>query len=271
MNMGLVVKTLREQWLATLLFAVGLGAVEALLAYLSMISFQDLSAQWLQMALVRDILRSLLGAEIGDAIGPVALASLVWVHPIVLALVWAQGILFFTRMPAAEIDQGTIDVLLGLPVSRSRLYMSESLVGLLSGMALLSSALLGNIVGSRLLTPELRPPVDRIVIVAVNLYGLYVAVAGMACLASACSDRRGRAAGCVFAVVLASFLLHSLAQFRESLRGLSRLSVLHYYRPLLILRDAAWPTFDLTVLLSIGATCWLAGAWIFARRDIRTV
>ena len=71
---------------------------------------------------------------------PGAVESIGWVHPVVLAITWVDAIIATTRVPAAEVDRGTIDVLLGLPISRFNLFASETLVWLASGVALLSLA-----------------------------------------------------------------------------------------------------------------------------------
>ena len=90
-------------------------------------------------------------------------------------------------------------------------------------------------------------------------------------MVSSLSNRRGRAFGVVFAIVLVSFLVNFLAQLWEPARSLAFLSVLNYYRPLLILRDTSWPLTDMLVLVAVGGVLWLAGMLIFARRDICTV
>ena len=74
-----------------------------------------------------------------------------------------------------------------------------------------------------------------------------------------------------FTVVVMSFLLSFLAQYWEPAKSLSFLSMLHYYKPLLILREAAWPVRDMVTLAACGAVFWLAGGLQFARRDICTV
>ena len=46
---------------------------------------------------------------------------------------------------------------------------------------------------------------------------------------------------------------------------------MNYYKPLLVLRDAAWPVRDMLVLAMMGVAAWLAGGVLFSRRDICTV
>ena len=60
---------------------------------------------------VRKFLQALLGEDSARTINAQTVQSIIWVHPTVLALLWAQEIVFCTRLPAGEIDRGTIDVL----------------------------------------------------------------------------------------------------------------------------------------------------------------
>lgn len=272
MNRGLIIKTVRETWLSTLLFGLGLMGIEVALAHIIPAFLkQEVAGEWLQLEFVQNILKGLLGTEVAGAIGPGAFDAIPWVHPIVLTLIWAQEITFCTRVPAGEVDRGTIDVLLGLPVSRVQIYLCESTVWAASGLVLIILGLLGNRLGGWLVASESGSTPSQLVIVVANLYCLYLAVGGVTWLVSSLSDRRGPAVGITFAIVLASFLLNFLAQFWGFAKAVSFLSVLNYYRPLLILRDPSWPVADMLVLTLVGASAWVVGAMVFARRNVCTV
>lgn len=273
MSRGLIAKAVHETWPATLLFALALAALEALLGYIVPMFFEnyrEFADYWLEIQFIRDMIEALLGTELGDTIGPGLCAPIPWVHMVVLALLWAHGVVICIRMPAGEVDCGTIDVLFGLPVSRTRMYVSETAVWLASGLVVIAAGLLGNLIGGWSTAPELKAAPGPLFMVITNLYCLYVAAGALARLVSACSDRRGRAVAVVFGIVLASFFLNFLAQFWAPAKSVSFLSVLTYYRPLHILRDAAWPVTNMLVLCTTAAVLWLAGAIIFARRDICT-
>ena len=268
MNYGLMTKTVREVWLSTLLFALGLGALEGMLASLLPTIYEQLPDRWLQIKFMQSMLKALLGTEVGSAIGPGVIAAIAWAHPMVLVLVCAHAIAFCTRVPAGEVDRGTIDVLLSLPVSRTGVYFSESAIWLASGLAVVMVGLIGNLTGRWMYGAEPRGDSAQLVIVTANLYCLYIAVGGFTCLVSSMSDRRGWAVAVVFGVVLASFLLNFVAQFWLPAKSVSFLSVLSYYRPMFILRDSTWPVADMGVLLVVGVVLWGLGAIVFARRDI---
>jgi ABC-type transport system involved in multi-copper enzyme maturation permease subunit len=189
----------------------------------------------------------------------------------VLALIWTHAIVCCTRVPAGEVDGGTIDVLLGLPVSRWQVLVSETVVWLGSSLIVIALVILGNAIGTAAADPALPPSAARRVITAVNLLCLYISVGSFAWLVSALSDRRSRAITVVFGVVLASFLLNYVAQFWSVADGVSFLSILVYYRPLVVLRDGSWPIKDMSVLLTLSVLLWFAAGIVFARRDLSTV
>jgi ABC-type transport system involved in multi-copper enzyme maturation permease subunit len=267
---GLLAKALREAGATSVALAAGLMTVEALLAWVLPSVLEDFSAQLLQLRFFRTMVQALLGSDLGQVIGPDSVVAIAWVHPVVLALSWTLAVALATRSPAGEVDRGTVDVLLGLPVSRWQVHAAEGAFLGLAGLAMTVLGLLGHRLGLLGLAPADRPGTAVLLAIACNFYCLYLAVAGLACAFSAASDRRGRAVAAVFAVLLASFLLNFLAVFWAPAKTIAFLSLLEYYRPLQVLREGA-SLADMAVLLGIAAVAWTAaGAW-FARRDICTV
>lgn len=268
---GLILKCLREIRVVTIILCISGAVFQALLAYLLPTFVKDLTGIWLQVKVLGDLVKALTGADVDTLISPGALASIAWTHPVALAPLWAQAIITCTRIPAGEIDRATIDVLLGFPISRWRLYLTDSMVCFSAGVVVVAFGFVGNFTGRMSVEPELRGSFANIGIVVVNLYLVFAAVAGLACLVSSLSDSRGRAIGIVFGCVLASFLLNFLAQFWEPAKKIAFLGLLNYYRPVLILRDGHWPIRDLIVLGAAALGTWCAGGLLFSRRNITTV
>ena len=268
MNRGLLARGLRESWVVTLLFGLALCLVEVILAIALPVLERRFAGPMLQMPFFQGALQALLGTDTAGTGWPGMFRSIAWVHPAVLTLVWAHGITLGTRVPAGEVDRGTIDILLGLPVTRWQLWLNESLLSLLSGLLVVGLCAAGNVCGSL----AASSPVSgmRTGIVAANLWCLYLAVTGVAWLASSLSDRRGRAVGITLGAVLAIFLTDYLAQFWSVAARVSFLTPLHYYHPTAILRDGALPMRDMLVLLGGGVALWLCGGLVFARRDLST-
>lgn len=271
MNRGLLDKSIREVWPMTVIIGGGLLALEILFARMLPTFYKNLSETVFQVEFIRQMIAAFLGTETAAVIGPAAMSAMAWVHPIVLTLVWVQAISVCTRVPAGEVDRGTIDVLLSLPVTRMNVYLAESVVWLATGLIVIAVGLCGNVIGGWSIEAKMTGTVGQRVWVCANLYALYVAVGGAAWVASSVCDRRGRAVGIALAILIASFVLNFLAAFNETFKRLSFLSVMDYYRPLFVLQGDVKPIKDILVLISLGASCWIAGAIIFARRDVRTV
>ena len=271
MNRGLLLKSLHEVWVISGLFAVALMIVEALLGYVLPTFAEQFSTIWLDLPFVKNMLRALLGVDVGEQIGPEVFASIAWVHPVVLTIIAAHATIFATRVPVGEIDRATIDVLLGLPVSRWGLYRAELAMFLASGVFLIAMALVGNRIGSLLVATPMPFQAKSTLIMIVNLFCLYIAAGGLAWLVSSLSERRGKAIAIVFSILLASFLLSFLAEFWKPADTISFLSILTYYQPLIVIRQEQWPLGDMAVLLILGTVMWTAGGICFARRDICTV
>ncbi|MBL9002189.1 MAG: ABC transporter permease subunit [Phycisphaerae bacterium] len=268
---GMLSKSIREIWPVT--FALGLVALalEAALAYVLPVKFQaDFADQWMKLGFVQNIMRIVLGADVSGGIGPEVMAALAWAHPAVLALFFAHAIIVCTRIPAGEIDRGTADTLLALPVSRWQILCSDAAAWLAAGVVLLAFACGGNLLGGSAAPPSSRVASERTLPVLANLYCLYVASGGIAYLASSFGDRKGRAMTGVFILVLVSFLLNYLSQLWQPLERFAFLSLLRYYQPLTLMRSGAWPIRDMLILATVGLATWTAAGVVFSRRDIAT-
>ena len=268
---GLLQKTLRETWKQTLLFGLALLIVEALLTAVLPTLQKVLNEFLVTLPFIRTFLQALLGSDLGGNITAQMLHAIVWIHPVVVAIVWAQEIVFCTRVPAGEIDRGTIDVLLSWPASRRRILLCDAAVWLASGALLVTMGFAGHYLAALSVRAEAEPPASRVLLVLFNLYCVYIAVGGLAYLFSALSDRRGRAMAAVFAVVLASFLLSFVAIVWPPAARLAPLGILSYYQPAQILATGRGPWGNMAWLVAAGAILWLAACETFARRTICTV
>ena len=268
---GLLRKTFVETWTQTLGFGAALAAITALLTQLLPQLQQGLNEFLSAMPFVREIFQALLGSTLGDQINPQALQAIVWVHPTVLAVLWAHAIVVGTRFPAGEIDRGTIDVLLSWPASRRKIFLCDAAVSWASGVWLMVMALAGHLLAVDDAPQSGAPSLPRLVVVLLNLYCVYLAVSGLAYLASAVSNRRGRAVGAVFSVVVASFLVSFLAQFWPPAEQLAPVCLLSYYQPAEILASGHGPLGDMALLAGTGLLSLTAACEIFARRNICTL
>ena len=253
-------------WFSLVLCAI-MGFLTALLPKFVW-NFNTISSQ---MPLVIPLISDLLDVDPGDQMSSQLSQAFLWVHPTVLTILWAHEVMYCSRIPAGEIDRGTADFLLCLPVSRWKVFSAETIGWLISGICILVSGYVGHLIASLTVQPEMRLSPVHTLMVMTNLAAVYLAVGSFAFLLSALSDRRGRAIGVVFAIMLASFLLNFLAQFQEWAKRISWLSVMEYYRPAIIIQTGAFPWTDVGILLCMTLTFWVAAGVIFRTRSICTV
>lgn len=267
MNTAVLRKTARDAWWLLVFVPLAIVAFEVLLVR----AFGELppeAAALLERSFVKRFVTMLLGADLTAQFTATGLVTIGLAHPFVYAVTWALLLTVCTRTTVGEIDRGTADLLLTLPLSRAAVYASAALIWVPAAAAASGATLAGLALGQWL--HPLWEPVDlrALRVVAVNLFALHVSVGCVTtCVASAAS-RRGTTTAIVLSGLLASFLLNFLATLWPAMGRVAALGPLHYYRPLVAVRTGQWPVADLAVLGAVAAVSWLAGLWCFCRRDI---
>lgn len=269
-NLGLLLRAWRETLGATLVFTVIIGSFGGLLSYaLPRVQERFVSRGFIPPGLVK-LRNTMMGVESSSS-GVAEIAyTMAWSHPVIVALLFAHAIIVTTRVPSGEIQSGTMDVLLGLPISRWELFISETFAWLVTAAIVVGSMYAGSYIGSFWVKPESQPNWPLMGIVLANLAMVYVLIGVCGLLASVFNDRRGRAVLFVMVFAAGSVLLNYLELLWEPAKKVSFLSVLHYYRPALILREAAWPWKDLAFLGGASVVLWIVAGVKLARRDLTT-
>lgn len=269
-NSAIFFKTARDS--ASLLVAATIGI--ALFVVLFVWAMLDMGEQLMaflsQFEFLRKIFELGFGIDISGEVSIAILLAVCFTHGVVLMLSWAFVIATTTRVTAGEIERGTADLLLTLPVSRREVYMSTSLVWAISGVLLAVSPLSGLAIGLSVFETEEPVAVSQYVKPAFNFYFLLLAVGGISSLVSSCLDRRGLAVATVVGIVLSSVVLNFIEPFVSSIESIRFLGLLNYFRPVDSVRLNEWPVANMLVLACLGFVSWLGGMAVFCRRDIPT-
>ena len=269
MNRGLVKKNWHEIWLATLLFLIAFAALEALLLKI----YPDLFANYQDLfktGFMKNMLKAILGTEISDKVGPELPKALMWSHPILLAMLFGHAILLFTRIPAGEIGSGTIDILMSLPVSRTTIFLSNTICCLLAGLAIILAGFLSHLIVSQTAPPDYRIAPGVLTSIAANLYCLYFAVTGIISWVTSLCSLRVKAVGISFAILVSFDLIDYISQFWKPAKNLSYFTTWHYYDSLKTLNEQTWPWCNITILLLIGIVFHSLSLITFKKRNICT-
>jgi len=265
---GLIEKIVRESLGLVLAASLALFLVVTVLTLILPPMQSGIEQFTVQLPGLKGLLSGLLGVPVLNRLSAGMMLGVVWVDPVVLAVLWGFEVYFCTRFPAAEVDNGTIDILLSWPLSRTAIYLCETAFCLLWGVVLLLSCWLGFALGSLWLEAPNHFLAGRSGLVVLNLGAVYGAVAGLTFLLSSLSNRRARAMTVVLALLGASYLLNFVTQLWPPAAVLSRFSLLHYYQPGKILLSGRLEPMSLLVLVGFGLVCWLLGWWRVCRRDL---
>jgi ABC-type transport system involved in multi-copper enzyme maturation permease subunit len=271
MNWAIVRKTARDSAALLIIVCAALVVVEILLVGVLQ-NFQDeMKYMWLQKEFFQKFAGMLLGANLGGDLTSTALISIGMVHPVMLTLTWSFVLATSSRVIVAEIERGTADVLFTLPVSRARIYASVSVVWIVAIIPLSVAPAFGIWIGQNKNVFPLLEPIDpmALCLLAINAACLSLCIGCAGLMASAWASRRTVAVGWILGWLLASFLLNFLAQFWDAVQPIARIGLMHYYRPLPIVRSLELPTGDICVLVIVSAALWTIGLWRFCRRDIQ--
>ncbi len=208
-------------------------------------------------------------AEVATHAGRVALA---FVDPIVIlgATVW--GVTRGSDVVSGPLERGTMEMVLAAPVRRTAVYASHA-AATIAGGAVACGVLLAGLWSAVALGPwsaSLEPA--RFAPAVANVFGLMVCMAGVAGLVSAAGSHRSRTIGVMCGFYVLSLLFKLVGRLSSRLGWAGWLSVFTAYEPQRLVggtAEAWWlvARYD-AVLIGIGLAGYLAGALIFARRDL---
>ena len=196
------------------------------------------------------------------------LYAIVFLHPVILALVWGFLIAAASKFTVGEIERGTADLLLALPLHRSSVIGSGTWVWGMGAVAISFCPLLGIWIGTGLFEPTEPIRFGRFAIVCVNFLALNLAIAALTMMISCMVNRRGHAIAVIVALAITWLSMNFVESFLAVVRQIKFLSLLSYYQPADISRDGSWPVEDIAILCSVAVAAWLIGLTVYCRRDI---
>lgn len=267
-NRAIIVKTGIDSALQLVACAAGTVAFVVLFSWAMLNMGQEVLQFVSKFGFLRKIFESTFGLDVTGEMSMTVMFAVSFAHLMVMFLTWTPVIAISTRTTVGEMERGTADLLLTLPVSRPEVYFSTSLVWMAGAIILATCPLAGIVLASRLFELPEAVELGRYVPVVGNLVALLLSVGGVSCLISTLSDRRGSAIAVIVAIGFVSATFGVLEPFLEPLKPFRFLSVLTYFRPVDVVRENHWPWPHISILLTMGVVSWVLGAWRFTQRDI---
>lgn len=193
--------------------------------------------------------------------------SLVYAHPVVLALLTTWPVTRATQAIAGEIERGALAWKLAYPIGRVNFVLAKALV-LWLGVVLLSSALaLGFYVSLDLLRIKHVGPAPYAWAALAGML-LYGAIGMLTLWASAFGRRAGPAAMTGAGLALGSYLLYYVADVWPTLKPYQWISLFRYADQAGLLTGDAPKWTDLAALAGVSVVGLVGAIVTFARRDL---
>jgi ABC-2 type transport system permease protein len=166
---------------------------------------------------------------------------------------------------AGDEENGTLDLILGHPVSRTALFAGRSLAFLTAAIAILAVTWLG----FALVVPGTVMDVDagELALPMVSLFGILALFGSLALLLSMLLPS-GRAAAMTSGIAMVGcYFINVLANIDDSLEPLAKVLPFRYYQGGLAIDGMNWGEWS--AMLAVSALFVLIAWWRFMRRDIR--
>jgi len=270
MNRAIWKKAVGDAWLQLLICGLILVAFGWLFVWL--MSQIDLGVWGVMVRAMPSFFRRLSDIPIPAMVTSAGWLTILFIHPITLlvAIGWAVG--RGSDSISGEIDRGTMDLVLSLPVRRFTVMLAPAVVATV-GAFVLAGALLGGI-ALGLATCEVSGEVSTRAFLpgAINLACMVFCFTGMTTLVSSFGRNRWRTIIIAGGLYVVSFIIEIVRQFWSAGTWLKYGTFLSAFSPRSLILEPeatgllAWP-YNLP-LISLGLAAYAVAAIVLTYRDI---
>ncbi|MEW6188967.1 MAG: ABC transporter permease subunit [Actinomycetota bacterium] len=186
-----------------------------------------------------------------------------------IIIVGGYVIAFATAIVGKEIADGTIEILLAQPISRTKIILGKFLACLFY-LAILTFVTIGS-TGLLALFYDVEIKTEGLLAVGFLGFLFFAFIAAFSLFLSVILKERGRVVILSVAFLIASHLLNALADLSETLKDFRFLSIFKYYNSMEALKTGNIPWSDALLFLGLSLLCLIASILIFRREDIAIV
>ncbi len=212
-------------------------------------------------------LRAMLGLKDGDIFDMARWVGAVHTHPVWLVAILSFPLAAGLRGIAGGIDDGTLEVVLAQPMSRSAYYLALAGVVTLGVTVCLTCSLLGGLAVRAVIELPGEIPATTLLALSASGWALALSVGGITLLASVVGAGGGRPGSWAIAIVVAMFFLRFLSNVVPTLSWLHWFTVFGYHDPRELVHEG-FRAGPFLVLVSVGVACAGAGLWAFRRKQL---
>jgi ABC-2 type transport system permease protein len=191
------------------------------------------------------------------------------VHPFWIAMQLTAVASLAAAILAADVETGTIELIMVRPISRARL-LAERVAALVAALVVVNVAAAGAVAVGVALTPPLRHAIPLAHVAAAGALGLALGlcIAGPAIAISAAGRRRAQVVAATVTFGAATYALNFVALAWSKAAALRYVTPFHYYTPADLLAHNRIPWSSFAVLLAVAIVGTATGAAALARRDL---
>lgn len=211
----------------------------------------------------------LLGAKLSNANSFQALMALE-MYSSLYALIWG-GIVGFIGGAAlpATFENGTLDLALARPISRTRYYLEMWLSAALGGL-ILSIATAGAVTISSLFVKNANVDWNWLIIAQLIEFAFMFMASGIGALFGSFMNGSRAAGGAAIGILALFYLMNTLGGLSDTLSWMQKIQPLYYTQSIQALANHTITWWYPFVLVAVGLVCGIAGLLIFNRRDLPT-
>lgn len=192
--------------------------------------------------------------------------SVAYQHPFMLATLVALPVVILSGLLTGDVERRISAFILSRPVGRIRIVLSAVAVFIVCAVICVGAALLGTHVGGSIWNQKL-PPFGALFTVALNLFFLLLAVAGLCAGISSVCTERSDATGWTVTIVLLMYVTNFVAQLWANAKPLAEYSLFRYYGPTRIFLGGSALWYDFQVLGIVAAIGTLYACLMYRFRD----
>lgn len=259
-------ETLKRNWTQMVYWGLGMGALAALM----MVAIPDIET----LDTMSDLMGSLppaamaaFGIEDMEAFStPEGFIGFgYFLYALIILAIFAA--LAGLSIVSADEDEGILDVMLSLPVSRRRLLLEKFAVYALLSAGIVGIAHLGFVLTQS--ASQLDVDMNLLLIGSLNMLPSMLYLIAFTLLVTVLIRRRAIAMGVVIVYFVGSYMLDVMGGILAGTvgDGLQALSFFAYYNGDSVMLDGLNPLNVVLLLALTGAFLWLS-LWAFERRDI---
>lgn len=266
MNLNLLKRNFKDKRISLAVYACGIALYAVLILAIWPSLRQNMEALNQLWESYPESIRKAFGSEnmqfaTFDGFISVEYFSQMW--PLIMI---AFSISYATGAIAAEIEKGTIELLLGQPLSRRSIVVTRHFFFEICILLLIMASILPIALGA----PVVGGDVSQLGLFSliVPSFLFFTAIGSMTFFFSVLFSSRGRAIFVSVGIVIFCYALDILAKINDTVGNVHFLSLFYYWDPYRFIHGPRWAWGDLAVLAAVSVLSTAAAVVWFERRDI---